>query len=101
MKKFSPINEYEWLGNFWFSDNPDSKFPGILSYSPKNGLVLSKDNNKSVTIYGYTQETGQVSLVSCCFAGNFSTNFTTQKEKYFCTAMIVGGYSEADVPRFN
>ncbi|WP_208605857.1 hypothetical protein [Streptomyces albus] len=31
----------EWSGIWWLPDNPDQPLPGVLRYSPDNGLVLS------------------------------------------------------------
>jgi len=104
--KFNMIQEYEWLGEFWFSGNAGFTFPGILSYTPKEGVLLSvvkngdfEDKNTSETIHGYTIETGPVTLVPAIHTENSSLNiakeiFSIKKRKYFCKAMIIGEHFE-------
>lgn len=37
----SPLNEArEWTGEWWLPDDPDTKVPGVLSFSPDEGLRL-------------------------------------------------------------
>ncbi len=37
----SALNEsHDWTGEWWLPDDPEKKVPGVLSYSPENGLRL-------------------------------------------------------------
>lgn len=98
-KEYVLTDKYEWLGEFWFSDSPEDTFPGILSYTPEGGIELvaivkSKKTTETIskTVYGYTQETGRVTLMSVYTSGNFVSNMATRQEKFFCRAMICGGH---------
>lgn len=95
-KDYNHLSSYEWLGEFWFEETPDEKFPGIISYSPISGLLLSvvrrctEESDNVVTIHGYSQETGLISLLKCFTKGDAISNFSTQKETFFCSYLVTG-----------
>lgn len=108
-KDYKSLESYEWLGEFWLEGEDDKKFPGLLSYTPEKGIsikVLRKNadfphrripgfirhDDKAVTIFGYTQETGNVSLLDCMSTGRSSSDLYSTEESFFCGYAILDGH---------
>jgi hypothetical protein len=106
---YSLLKEYEWLGEFWLEGEEDKKFPGLLTYAPEKGISIrilrknadfphhripgfDRDENKSVTIFGYTQDAGKVSLFDCMPRGDSSGNLYSTEMGLFCGYAVLGGH---------
>ena len=103
--KYSLLKKYKWLGEFWVKGNEKNNFPGILSYSPKEGVRLKllhrEELQEECNLFGYTQETGPLTLLSIIPIGDLSTNFVTTEESFFCKTAILGGHFEFEELNFD
>jgi len=66
----SHFDSFEYLGEFWVPNNKSCKFPGIIKYSPVNGITLKTiqinrgiDVTSSNRIFGITEEIGRITLL--------------------------------------
>lgn len=108
-KDYSFLDKYEWLGEFWLEGEEDKKFPGLLTYAPEKGISIRilrknadfphhripgfiRDESKSVTIFGYTQDAGKVSLFDCMPRGDSSVNLYSTEMGLFCGYAVLGGH---------
>ncbi len=97
--KYSLLDSFEWLGEFWLEGDKDNSFPGVLTYSPNEGLLLSVVRKASipaqtdcVIIHGYTQDTGRITLLECLSRRVRVSNLVTQEETLFCRTALIGGH---------
>lgn len=100
-KRFDLLKNYEWLGEFWSAGNESTKWPGILSYSPKDGLVLNlaRSGGSAVlgsepegTIFGITRATGPISLLECAPTGSGVASTWMAEDKIWASAAICGDH---------
>lgn len=71
MFQFDIQKDFNYLGQFWYSDCPDKRFPGIFSYSLEKGPMLKMmeipyfpaEEKKEKTIHGIVEEIGKVTLL--------------------------------------
>ncbi len=102
-KKYILLEEYEWLGEFWFINDKEHKFPGLLKYTPKDGIrlkaLLTDISNKEVgmflngkfdkdVVHGYAFNTGEITLLSVSSIGAGYSNFRDIEEEFRCEAAI-------------
>lgn len=98
--KYNHLNSYEWIGDFWLENTKNTKFSGLLTYSPSKGIRLvtlqytfDKDYHDSfLTIHGYTHETGCITLLRCISAGTLSLKGSSCNPTYLCEKLIIGGH---------
>jgi len=100
-KSLSMLDEDEWLGEFWAPDDKDDTYPGILSYSPADGISLSlqlafgnETMEKSGMLNGYCQKLGLVTLFGCFVKTNGESNCTTKLPVIFASLLICGTDTE-------
>lgn len=102
-KDFNLLDRYEWLGEFWSTDE-SKKFPGILRYSPQEGItvsaLVSSDmaySYREKTLYGYCQQAGFLTLYGCFVKSEGSFNLTTYSPTlYVSYAVTRGRFTDAD-----
>lgn len=99
--EFNLLEKYEWLGEFW-STNEAEKFPGILRYSPQEGITVSALVNSGKrhaycekTLYGYCQETGYLTLYGCFVKSEGTSNFVTNSPTLYASYAITRGHFSA------
>lgn len=92
--EINPLEEYEWIGEFYQAEKKDIKYSGILSYSPSLGikLTLMWDFNKSQEFFhsekdyfnflGDTHQLNGVSLIGCRKTNSYC-NFGKQNKADF------------------
>jgi hypothetical protein len=95
--EFNLLEKYEWLGEFW-PKNEAEKFPGILRYSPQEGITVSalvnsgrRHNYCEKTLYGYCQETGYLTLYGCFVKSEGTSNLVTNSPTLYASYAIMGG----------
>ena len=91
------LEKYEWLGEFWSTDEAE-KFPGILRYSPQEGItvlaLVSSDKRHTYCqkiIYGYCQETSYLTLYECFVKDEGTSNFVTNSPTLYASYAITRG----------
>lgn len=104
-------------GYWWIPNSPDEKVAGILTYIPKDSLMLEiigqikpdvsaveeflEFENEDV-IYGFSSDAKKITLINCHRSGgslNFSCSFPVQK--YSCQHLIIGAHIESlEAPHF-
>lgn len=103
--KYSHLDSYEWLGDFWKEGHESDKFSGILSYSPSKGVMLTTlqynrtfnyGEDGTQTIHGYTHETGEVTLLQVISSGGESIKYSSVNASYFCSQLIIGGHCSSN-----
>lgn len=104
MKEYNLLEEYEFLGEFWPYDNKDHSFSAILKYSPETGIKLSslvdcetnKSLQKSTILHGYSQKTGNMTLVGCYISDagtiTFGENSSSVSPIISCVYLICGDH---------
>ncbi len=78
MYQFDPKSEFYHVGIFYYSDNPNNQFPGILHYSPDTGCslnvmqgieldadILFSHDIRDKTVHGFVENIGKVTLLNC------------------------------------
>jgi hypothetical protein len=109
MKKINLLQKYNWLGEFWFPSQEENKFSGILSYDPKDGVILKIfiSANKNIDlkkmsndrIFGITLDLGFVTLVNCN-DGEVSYKFGDRflcEQIFLISSLIIGKNFEHDI----
>ena len=95
--EFNLLEKHEWLGEFW-SKNETEKFPGILRYSPQEGITVSALVNsdrihtyREKTLYGYCQETGYLTLYGCFVKSEGTSTLATYSPILYASYAITRG----------
>lgn len=95
--EFNLLEKYEWLGEFW-STNETEKFPGVLRYSPQEGITVSAlihsdriHTYREKTLYGYCQETGYLTLYGCFVMSEGTSNLATHSPTLYASYAITRG----------
>lgn len=94
---------------YWFlPDKPDDKVAGVLTYIPKESIVLEliggfsnsvdeiiSDTKETRIIHGLTSDAKKITLVNCFPSSsiNFSSSFPITK--YNCQYLIIGKYMDS------
>ncbi len=103
---YNLLEKYEWLGEFWIPKT-DNKMPGILSYSPKDGIKLKllgryhrvkpvvKDEDIK-TLFGYTFETGPLTIFSPKISNVGFSGGGTFIDEVHCGFIVIGKNFEDD-----
>jgi len=99
--EFNLLEKYEWLGEFW-STNEDERFPGVLRYSPQEGITISAlvTSNKihtyhEKTLYGFCQETGYLTLYGCFVKSEGTSTLATHSPTLYASYAIMRGQFSA------
>lgn len=101
--EFNLLEKYELLGEFW-STNETEKFPGVLKYSPQEGITVSAlvssdriHTYREKTLYGYCQETGYLTLYGCFVKSEGTSTLVTCSPTIYASYVITRGqFSTAD-----
>lgn len=100
------LDSFEWIGQFWRAGHDTEPFPGVVKYSPRDGLMLMVVRKgmsealaeEPLTVHGYTQEAGEITLLGVLSTGRTVRSFITMKEAFFCKSAILGGIWADDHP---
>ncbi len=73
MAKYNIFETYETMGRFWFDEAKENKYPGVLKYSPTEGITLEvlcekKPPDDVRRVYGITDEFKKVTLTEAFFS---------------------------------
>ena len=104
----SLLETHEWLGEFWLPGSEDQKFPAIVRYSPRDGLLLTTsetgrlpDNweEECKTIHGVTHATGPLTLLKA-WPRSSGTYKTWSLEREFYSGAAIWGRHFDEESRF-
>jgi hypothetical protein len=96
-KDFNLLDRYEWLGEFWSTDE-SKKFPGVLRYSPQEGITISALVSSEMahfyrekTLYGYCQQAGFLTLYGCFVKSEGTFSLSTYSPTLYVSYAVTGG----------
>lgn len=103
VKQIDYKEDFETIGEFYLQENIDIKYPGILTYSPENGikLVLMYNFSKSSKFWNHTRneyysfcgnvaEYGEITLIGGMHQDGYCNFGTTNKVELYISYLILG-----------